>query len=254
MPTRDTAWPAGTPCWVDYAAADIDAAKAFYAAALGWTFAGGEPEYGGYLTCQTNGKGAAGMMPRMDESTPARWTTYFATADAAATAAAITDAGGTVVAPPMAVGSLGTMTVALDPQGNVFGAWQAAEFIGTEIYNEPGSLVWNDAAVTDPDAAKSFYGAVFGWSFARMEMEGGPPDYATFAIEERPLGGLYRGEPGSTGWGTCFAVASTDDAVATVQRNGGSVSMPPTDMSFGRFAGLRDPWGGAFTVMSEPAG
>jgi len=30
MPTRDTAWPAGTPCWVDYGAADVDAAKAFY--------------------------------------------------------------------------------------------------------------------------------------------------------------------------------------------------------------------------------
>ena len=35
MPTRDTAWPAGTPCWIDYGAADIDAAKAFYADVLG---------------------------------------------------------------------------------------------------------------------------------------------------------------------------------------------------------------------------
>ena len=30
MPTRNTPWPAGTPCWVDYGAADLDAAKAFY--------------------------------------------------------------------------------------------------------------------------------------------------------------------------------------------------------------------------------
>jgi predicted enzyme related to lactoylglutathione lyase len=254
MPTRDTVWPAGTPNWVDYPAADIDAAKAFYGAALGWTFTEGQPEFGGYLTCLANGKAAAGMMPRMTESTPAVWTTYFATDDAAASVAAITDGGGTVVAPPMAVGSLGTMAIALDPQGNGFGVWQAGDFIGAEIYNEPGGLVWNDAAVVDPDAAQQFYGSVFGWRFDRMEMDGGPPDYSTFTHDGRPLGGLYRGEAGSTGWATCFSVGSTDEVVASVESRGGSVAMPPTDMPFGRFAALVDPWGGRFTVMAEPAG
>jgi hypothetical protein len=254
MPTRDTAWPAGTPCWVDYPAADIDAAKQFYAAALGWTYTDGQPEFGGYLTCLSNGKAAAGMMPRMDESTPARWTTYFATDDAAASSTAITDAGGTVVAPPMAVGPLGTMAIALDPQGNGFGVWQHGEFIGAEVFNQPGSLVWNDVAVADPAAARSFYSTVFGWHFDQMAMDGGPPEYSTFATEGAPLGGLYRGEAGSTGWGTCFAVASTDDVVATVEKAGGTVTMPAMDMQFGRFAGLLDPWGGPFTVMADPAG
>ncbi len=120
-------------------------------------------------------------MPRMDETTPAAWTTYFATDDAAASLAAITDGGGTVVVGPMAVGPQGTMAVALDPEGNGFGVWQAGDFIGAEIYNEPGGLVWNDAAVVDPAAAQTFYGSVFGWRFDRMEMDGGPPDYATFS-------------------------------------------------------------------------
>jgi len=30
MPTRDTPWPAGTPCWVDDRAPALEAAKAFY--------------------------------------------------------------------------------------------------------------------------------------------------------------------------------------------------------------------------------
>jgi uncharacterized protein len=252
MPTRDTPWPAGSPCWVDYAAPDIEAAKAFYSDVLGWTYTGGEAEYGGYLTCQANGRAAAGLMPRMSESTPAGWTTYFASDDADATAASITAAGGTVLAPPMDVGPIGRMAVALDPQGNSFGIWQAAAFIGAEIFNEPGGLVWNDAAVADPASAQEFYGAVLGWHFQPMEMAGGPPDYATFDTEGRPLGGIYRGEPGSTGWGTCFSVASTDDTVAMAEKGGGSVTMPPNDAPFGRFAGLRDPWGGAFTVMQEP--
>ena len=41
MPTRDTPWPNGTPCWVDLGAADLDAAKAFYSSILGWEYTGG---------------------------------------------------------------------------------------------------------------------------------------------------------------------------------------------------------------------
>ena len=97
MPTRDTPWPDGTPCWVDYGAADIDATKAFYASVLGWEYTGGEPEFGGYLTVTVDGRMAGGMGPQQDPDDPPRWTTYFAAADAAATAARITDAGGTVI-------------------------------------------------------------------------------------------------------------------------------------------------------------
>lgn len=70
MPARDTAWPDGTPCWVDYGAADVDAAKTFYTDVLGWTYTGGEEEYGGYLTCESSGRGAAGMAPQTDPSDP----------------------------------------------------------------------------------------------------------------------------------------------------------------------------------------
>jgi predicted enzyme related to lactoylglutathione lyase len=64
MPVRTTAWPPGTPCWIDYGAADIESATAFYAGVLDWTYVGGEPEYGGYLTCQATGHAAAGMAPQ----------------------------------------------------------------------------------------------------------------------------------------------------------------------------------------------
>ena len=122
MPVRDTAWPAGTPCWVDYSATDVVAAQQFYGALLGWTFTEGDPQFGGYLTCLSADRAAAGMMPKMDPAHPSVWTTYFATDSADETAAAITGAGGTVVAAPMDVGPLGRMLVALDPAGQLFGA------------------------------------------------------------------------------------------------------------------------------------
>lgn len=252
MPTRDSAWPNGTPCWVDYSAVDIDAAKAFYADVLGWTYAGGESEYGGYLTCQARGRAAAGLAPQMDPAQPPSWTTYFATDDADASVARITGAGGTVVVEPMAVGPLGRMAIALDPQGNSFGLWESAEFTGVTIYNEPGALVWNDAAVDDPEAAQAFYSAVFGFHFDAVDGMGG---YATFATDGDGLGGLGGHQPGSPkGWATCFSVSSTDAAVAAVESGGGKVTMAAMDTPYGRFAGLADPWGAPFSVMQAPQG
>jgi predicted enzyme related to lactoylglutathione lyase len=250
MPTRDTNWPTGTPCWVDLGAPDVDAARSFYATVLGWTYTGGEPEYGGYLTCQVNGRDAAGMGPQQNPDDPPRWTTYFAADDADALAERITSAGGTLLVPPMDVGPMGRMAIALDPLGNPFGLWQGGLNTGVQVFNEPGALVWNEAAVDDPDAARSFYGAVFGFTFTEVPGAGG---YTTFAVGDRPLGGLGGWSEGAPrGWSTCFSVASTDAAVDAVVSGGGAVTMPATDTDFGRFAVVTDPWGAAFSVMQEP--
>jgi predicted enzyme related to lactoylglutathione lyase len=257
MPTRDTPWPNGTPCWIDYGAADIEAAKSFYTAVLGWTYTGGEPEYGGYLTAHVHDRQAAGLAPQQDPDDPPRWTTYFATDDAAATAARIRDAGGTVVVEPMEVGPMGTMVIARDPQGNPFGLWQAGMHTGVRIHNEPGALAWNEEMVADTAAAKQFYSAVFGFTFEQMspEMAGEGMDYATFTTGGNPLGGLGAADPSMpTGWLTCFSVGSADEAAAAVQAGGGKVTMQPMDTPFGRFAIVEDPWGAPFEVMGPTAG
>lgn len=252
MPTRDTPWPNGTPCWVDYGAADLEAAKEFYSALLGWQYTEGSEEYGGYINALTNGELAAGLGPRMDENQPVVWTTYFATDDSAAAVERIRQAGGTVVVEPMEIAPFGTMTIALDPQGNAFGLWQAREHTGERIFNEPGSVAWNEASVDDPAAGREFYAAVFGFRFDPVE---GAPDYTTFATEERPLGGLGGAQPGAPkGWLTCFAVADTDRAVATAEARAGKAVMGPMDTPFGRFAVLEDPWGAPFEVMGPNRG
>lgn len=249
MPTRDTPWPDGTPCWVDYNAPNIDAVKAFYSDVFGWTYAGGEPEYGGYLTGLTHGREAAGIAPQQDPSVPPQWTTYFATGDVDATCGRITEAGGQIVFPAMDVGPMGRMAIAVDPHGNVFGLWQAGEHPGARIYNEPGALVWNEAAVDDPEAARDFYTAVFGFRFDEVE---GADGYTTFATGDRPLGGLSGHQPGSPkGWTACFSVANTDATVATIEKGGGKVTMAAMDTPYGRFAVVEDPWGAAYSVMQE---
>jgi uncharacterized protein len=258
MPTRDTPWPAGTPCWVDIGVPDIDAARSFYSALLGWEYTGGEPEFGGYITATKNDHNAAGLGPQQDPDDPPRWTTYFATDDAAATAAAITEAGGTVIVEPMEVGPMGTMVIALDPQGNVFGLWQSGMHTGARIYNESGALSWNEAMVADSAAARQFYSTVFGFRFDELPPEQGGEegmDYTTFAKGGNPLGGLGGQQEGMpTGWLTCFGVDDADAAVATIEAQGGKVTVPPMDTPFGRFAIVEDPWGAAFEVMGPAKG
>ena len=183
---------------------------------------------------------------------PPSWSTYFATDDAAATCARITQTGGSVDAEPMDVGPLGRMAFGRDPQGNRFGLWQAGEHTGAQVFNEPGSLVWNEAAVEDPTAAQEFYSAVFGFTFTPIEGMGG---YSTFATADRPLGGLRSITPGAPkGWSVCFSVRSTDEAVATVEKSSRKVTMAAQDTSLGRFAVVEDRWGAGFSVMQELPG
>ncbi|MGY1600666.1 VOC family protein [Geodermatophilus sp. SYSU D00815] len=253
MPTRDTAWPTGTPCWVDYGAADVAAAREFYGGLFGWEFTGGDEEYGGYLNAVRDGRMVAGLGPRVQESDPVAWTTYFATDDSAAAVDRITAAGGTVVVAPMEVAPYGVMTIALDPQGNPFGLWEAREHSGFQRHSEPGTVAWNEATFDDPESARAFYGAVFGYTFDAVE---GVEGYTTFRTDERtpeyPQGGLGGPMPDiPRGWLVCFGVASADDTVARVEAQGGKVLTRPEDTPFGRFAVVEDPWGAAFEVLQD---
>lgn len=251
MPTRTAPWPTGTPCWVDLAVPDIDAATEFYAAVLGWTYSDTGEEYGHYHVCQRDGRSAAGIGPLQTAEQPPAWTTYLASDAVDTTAQKITDNGGTLLAGPFDVGDSGRLCIALDPQGAAFGAWQAAGHVGAEIYNEPGTLVWNEAAVPDPDAARKFYAAVLGYSY--QPVEGAGPAYTTFHLEGDPLGGiggLDNSPPGAPPhWMIYFMVADTDAAVAAATERGATVPGGPLDTPYGRMAVITDPQGATFAIM-----
>ncbi len=82
MVTRDTAWPAGTPCWVDLGVDDIARASTFYTSLFGWDIQAGPPEAGGYAMCLKDDRAVAGIGPKQGPpGTPAAWTTYLASDD-----------------------------------------------------------------------------------------------------------------------------------------------------------------------------
>jgi uncharacterized protein len=256
MPEVTTPYEPGTPCWIDLMVPDQQAALDFYRDLFAWQGEVGPEEFGGYSVCSLKGKPVAGIMKTMSQGDqpppPPNWTTYFASADVSATQEAVSGAGGTVMMPATDVGTIGRMLVAADPQGAVFGVWEAREFGGAEIVNEPGALVWNQLSTTDANGAGAFYRAALGLETAPMP---DMPEFTGFQVKGRTIGGVQGMEnlPEGTppNWLVNFAVDDTDSTVSALVRNGGTVIAPPFDMEkVGRMAVVADPWGAPFAVVA----
>ncbi|HSY14830.1 MAG TPA: VOC family protein [Jatrophihabitantaceae bacterium] len=255
MTTRDTPFAPGTPCWVDLLSSDAEGAKAFYGSLFGWTFNDAGPDFGGYVTFLSDGHNVAGMMQKTaDMPMPDGWSTYLSTADAVATVAAATAAGGQVLMEPMAVADLGSMAMLADSSGGAFGLWQAGTHTGFGKYNEPGSVTWDEYHSKDFAATTSFYPKVFGWTLEKTsdtdefryytaqvngETVAGIMDSASFLPAEVP-----------SHWTLYFSVPDVDAAVAKAVELGGSVVRPGEDTPFGRMADLLDPTGAGFKLHS----
>ena len=255
--TRDTRWPAGTPCWVDVSVDDVPKAIAFYQALFGWDIELGGPEVGGYSIAHSGGRIVAAISPKMaGPDAPTVWTTYLATDDTDATAAKVKGAGGQVLAGPMDVMEEGRMAVAMDPAGAVFGLWQGERTTGLQVANEPGSLVWSEQMSRDLGASQAFYQAVFGYGHQDMSSDGFK--YATLMVGDHEVGGIGEYPAGTpaevpAAWATYFAVTDTDAAMAKVTELGGSVVRPAEDTPFGRIAVVADNHGAVFSVITPPA-
>lgn len=246
----------GTPSWVELSTPDPDASAAFYRDVLGWSATEpGPAETGGYRMFQQGTANVAGLMGHMQPGQPTAWMTYVAVADAQETAAKVGAAGGSVIVEPMDVMDLGRMAVFADSTGAVFGVWQAKEFTGADLVNEPVSLAWNELHTPDVEAAKKFYEAVFGWGAGRPSFEGAPDAYTVWQLGDRGVGGMMemtegRFPPGTPPhWSVCFAVADADATLAKTREHGGTVVAEPVDMPIGRFAAVIDPQGAFFAIM-----
>ena len=188
----------------------------FYGALFGWTFDVGPEEYGRYTTCLLDGRAAAGLAPNPDpDATAFWWNVYLATGDCDGTARRVTDAGGTLVQPPMDVMDQGRMALARDPVGAQFGLWQGRARVGCEVVNEPGALVRNDLVTPNPEPARAFYAAVFDFTLdGNQDLPG-----FDFTFLRRPDGHEVGGVMGvpdapASAWATTFEVADTDAVVA----------------------------------------
>ena len=273
MPERDR-YIQGVPCWVDTNQPDPEAAVDFYSGVFGWEFEDVMPpgSEGKYLMGRLRGGDVAAVGSIPEGAPPmAMWNTYVRVDSADETASKVRDAGGGVVMEPFDVMDSGRMAVFTDHEGAAFCVWQAKAFKGAKVVNEPGSVNFNDLNTRDLEGAKSFYGAVFGWT--TLGLEGGfemwtLPGYGDHLERDDPDLRKRMAEVGAVAgfedvvasinpiaddqpevpahWGVTFAV---DDADATAKRAtelGGTVVVPPFDAPWVRMTVLTDPQGATF--------
>jgi len=255
MTTRDTAFAAGTPCWVDLMSSDPPKVRAFYSAVFGWDAEESNEEYGNYVTFTSDGRAVAGLMQNPpDSGYPDVWTTYIATDDIQAGAAAATDAGGQVMMGPMQVGEQGSVAVLLDTAGGAVGLWQAGQHTGFGKYNDTGSVAWHELHSKDFAKSKEFYASVFGWDY-RVDSDTDEFRYVTAQVGGEAVAGImdsaaFLPAEVPTHWTIYFDVADVDESVAVAEANGATVLVPAADTPFGRLAELLDPTGATFKLHS----
>ncbi|MEU2284131.1 VOC family protein [Streptomyces sp. NPDC013178] len=245
--------PEGAPCWADAMFTDVEAAKAFYGDVLGWTFGEASSEYGHYTQAYADDKAVAAVVPPMPgQEGPSQWCLYLASEDAAATATKVRENGGEVLMGPMEVGDFGTMCLAREPSGAVFGVWQAGTHEGFDTMGTPGAYAWAEVFTREPQKADTFFPAVFGYRQKQMEDEA--IDFRLYDLGERPVLGRMRMTddfpPEVPPYvNVYFTVPDCDDAVARATKLGAQLQFGPMSTPFGRFAALTDPQGANFSVI-----
>ncbi|MBW1604223.1 VOC family protein [Streptomyces sp. JJ66] len=244
----------GVPCWADVLVPDLAAGKHFYGELFGWTFGESPPEFGYYTGALSDGKAVAALTPPMPDQEPqAAWTLYYASDDTDATAERIRAHGGELLMEPMDVAEFGRMCLARDPGGAVFGVWQARSHTGFDKEGEPGAYTWSEVNTRDAAAVDAFYPAVFP-SMRSRPVPDASVDLMAWEVDGAPVAArclMTDDWPASVPAhiAVYFAVDDCDAALDTVTRLGGQVHFGPLDSPYGRFAGVADQQGAAFSVI-----
>jgi predicted enzyme related to lactoylglutathione lyase len=110
---------------------------------------------------------------------------------------------------------------------------------------ETGRFVWHDLMSKDVNAAKRFYGSLFGWRFE--DGKRGDRPYTLARLASEPVAGIVDvGALPNAGaqWLTFMAVADVDKTVAQVRSDGGEILLEPREVpSIARAAVIADPQG-----------
>jgi hypothetical protein len=116
-----------------------------------------------------------------------------------------------------------------------------------------GHFLWHELLTSDPEAAKTFYRKVVGWTTAPWK----DSSYTILMTDQTPNAGvmLMPAEVKAMGvpphWATYIGTDDVDATVGQARTLGARVLKDPEDLpDVGRFAVVQDPQGAAFTVFT----
>ncbi|MCG7210566.1 VOC family protein [Streptomyces arenae] len=248
---RAAAYAEGVPCWVDVQLPDVEAGKRFYGDLFGWSFENDTADPadgaagaagGGSAWARLGGADVARLARKTDGRMPTAWTVFFATPDAGDLCRRVLVAGGTVVTAPAPVRDLGTAALVADPQGAVFGVWQAGAHRGFGVRHAPGTFAWAQLYTSDTDAANAFYARLF---HDALFGAGADPDFGRAPVTEVFAAGM------PSQFVVHFRTGDVEAATGAVRQLGGRVQAPPFETSYGKVAVVTDNQGASFALLQR---
>lgn len=252
---RVARYPQGAPCWVNYGCTDVEAAKAFYTAVLGWRYEEQETE-GNPWSMALAGDAPIATFYALPPQQPQQsaWELYLATDDVDGVTAAAPGLGGTVVMEPFSIEDWGRMSMLADPTGGVVELWQGDQHMGAPVMREHGTLAWGELQTTDSETALRFYTSLLGMDSQRVPLPDGS-EYVLLTRDGELWAGITQAPDGKAPfWQVYFHVDDAETAVEAVRSNGGTVAMQPTyDQGVGTIAVLVDPQGAVFGLNTPPS-
>jgi predicted enzyme related to lactoylglutathione lyase len=129
--------------------------------------------------------------------------------------------------------------------------------MGERTKYTPGTFSWTDLTTPDQDAAKQFYGDLFGWEMVDNPVGDGIV-YTTARLDGKDVAAIspqpeQQREAGAPpAWNSYVTVESADDALARAKELGGTVHADAFDvLDVGRMGVVQDPQG-AYILVWEP--
>jgi hypothetical protein len=240
-------------CWYGITSPDIDRAKQFYNAAVGWqpvdhTFPNGDS-----ATMFVAGEVPRAHLRAPETGEPNHWTSYLRVEDVDASLARALAAGGQLIVAATDIAP-GRFAGIASPSGAPMCLFREGD--SDDAGNAPagvGHVHWTELQSKDIDADRAWLEAAFGFETARMPAEG--MEYYLLNAGGQPRGGLCRAYNADVA-GTWLNWVEVDDADAAVERiraaGGQSITDPSDYPDVGRLAIVADPDGATFGVM-KPA-
>ncbi len=252
----ETAKKQGTPNWADCATTDLAAAEKFYSEVFDWTSERMPGTNGSEYSIQRlDGNKVCGIYELSEEmrnmGVPPHWGTYIEVDDVDATAELVKAEGGTLVDKIIDEPEVGKIAIIQDTVGAFVRLWHSVPQQGSDVFNVPGAMCWNELMTDEPEKAAEFYEKVLG---VKSETAPGPTPYTSLNVDGRAVAGILP-KPEAAGdvpssWDVYFASDDVDATAEKVAAAGGKALREPFDIpDMARMAVFQDPQGAVFEVI-----
>ena len=254
--TDGTAPAAGRFVWQDLVTRDVEAARKFYGALLGWEFQEMTRRGRPYVVARAQGRLVGGIVEAKDPAIErGAWLSFLAVDDLDRAIAMVTSTGGKVLREPVAIKSLGRFAVVTDPQGAALGlARLDIEPPSGAPAQDIGTFFWHEYFARDLGSAVSFYRQLNSYDDTPSERAKVEYHILTRGGPQAGLLSIPEAFPGVTpNWLPYVRVADPQALAAKVESLGGRVLVPPQPgIRDGTVAIVADPTGGAVALQKWP--